>query len=174
MDLPMIFQRLKEKFGEGICGLYTNNVDPWIEIAPEVLPHVCQFLKAEPDLAFEMLNCITAVDYLPQTGQDGQVAEGRIELFYHLTSLRFRSRLVLKTVVPRWKRNSPLELPEIPTVSHIWPTANWHEREIFDLMGVYFVGHPDLRRILCPDDWVGHPLRKDYELPRQYHGIPLR
>ena len=63
------------------------------------------------------------------------------------------------------------ELPELPSVSDLWSTADWHEREVYDLSGVYFTGHPNLRRILCPEDWVGHPLRKDYEMPLEYHGI---
>ncbi|MCS7238162.1 MAG: NADH-quinone oxidoreductase subunit C [Thermoguttaceae bacterium] len=174
MEIAAIFARLREKFGEGIIGLQTENVDPWIEVSPQILPEACKFLKDEPDLAFEMLNCITAVDYLPETGGRTDVQKGRIELIYHLTSLRFVRRLVLKTVIPRWQDNETGRLPQVPTVSHIWPTANWHEREIFDLMGVYFIGHPDLRRILCPEDWIGHPLRKDYQMPLEYHGIPLR
>ena len=76
--------------------------------------------------------------------------------------------------MPRWREDVPGVLPEVSTVSNIWSTAEWHEREVFDLMGVSFVGHPDLRRILCAEDWEGHPLRKDYEMPDEYHGIPVK
>jgi NADH-quinone oxidoreductase subunit C len=79
--------------------------------------------------------------------------------------------LVVKVMLPRWKDDVPGEIPEVPTVSGVWSTADWHEREVYDLSGVYFVGHPNLRRILCPEDWVGYPLRKDYEMPLEYHGI---
>ena len=85
-----------------------------------------------------------------------------------------RVSLVLKVMLPRWKNDQPGELPEVPTVSGVWRTADWHEREAYDLCGVQFTGHPNLRRILCPEDWVGHPLRKDYEMPLEYHGIRNR
>ena len=73
--------------------------------------------------------------------------------------------------MPRWKDNLQGDLPEVPSVSRIWPAAEWHEREVYDLSGVWFTDHPDLRRILLSEDWVGYPLRKDYEYPLEYHGI---
>jgi NADH-quinone oxidoreductase subunit C len=79
--------------------------------------------------------------------------------------------LVLKVKLPRWKNDVPGELPEVPSVAHIWATADWHEREVYDLSGIHFSGHSNLRRILCPEDWEGHPLRKDYAMPLEYHGI---
>ena len=75
------------------------------------------------------------------------------------------------SILPRWKDGNEGELPEIPTVTGVWKIADWHERETFDLVGINFVGHPNLVRILCAEDWVGHPLRKDYEFPLEYHGM---
>jgi NADH-quinone oxidoreductase subunit C len=80
----------------------------------------------------------------------------------------------LKLILPRWKDNQPGELPEVPSVSGIWRTADWQEREVYDLIGVFFYGHPNLVRILLAEDWLGHPLRKDYEFPLEYHGIRCR
>jgi NADH-quinone oxidoreductase subunit C len=94
-----------------------------------------------------------------------------VEVVYHLYSMQHKHSLVLKVILPRWKGDQPGELPEVPSVASLWSTADWHEREVYDLSGVYFTGHPNLRRILCPEDWVGHPLRKDYEMPLEYHGI---
>jgi NADH-quinone oxidoreductase subunit C len=120
-----------------------------------------------------MLNCITAVDYFePDPKKAGKTGwEPHLELVYHLSSITKKHTLVLKVMLPRWKDDVPGQLPEIDSVAQVWATADWHEREVYDLSGVYFVGHPNLVRILCPEDWVGHPLRKDYELPLEYHGI---
>jgi len=74
-------------------------------------------------------------------------------------------------ILPRWKDGKAGELPEVPSVTSLWRTADWHEREVYDLCGVAFTGHPNLRRILLSEDWQGHPLRKDYEFPLEYHGI---
>ncbi len=174
LEIQEIFNRLRQAFGDQILRLVTETVDPWIEVQPESIAEVSRFLRDEPDLAFDFLNCISAVDYFDPKPRDAAAFRPRIELLYHLTSLKHRHRLVLKTTLLRWKNNVDGDLPELPTVSHIWPTATWHEREVFDLMGVRFLGHPDLRRILCPEDWVGHPLRKDYQMPEEYYGIPLR
>jgi NADH-quinone oxidoreductase subunit C len=165
--------RLKQQFGPAIAGANLEAIDPWIEVTPDGLVDVCRYLKEQPDLRFDMLQCITAVDYFePDPKKAAKVAwQPHLELVYHLWSVPHKVSLVLKVMLPRWKDDQPGKLPEVPTVSHVWRTADWHEREVYDLSGVRFVGHPNLRRILCPEDWVGHPLRKDYEMPLEYHGI---
>ncbi len=164
---------LKSKFGAGITGSNFDAIDPWIEVSPDALLDVCQFLQSDANLRFDMLNCISAVDYLHVDQKKAAKAdwEPHCQVVYHLSSIVKKHTLVLKVILPRWKDDTEGQLPEIPSVSHIWRTADWHEREVFDLSGVLFTGHPDLRRILCPEDWVGHPLRKDYEMPLDYHGI---
>ncbi len=151
-------------------------LDPWIEILSDGLLQVCGTLKEEPSLAFDFLHLITVVDYFqPDPKLAAKTAwEPHLEVIYHLSSTTKDHRLVLKTKLPRWDERAEDRLPEIDSVAHLWPTALWHEREAFDLSGVRFKGHPDLRRILCPDDWVGHPLRKDYVMPTEYHGIRAR
>jgi NADH-quinone oxidoreductase subunit C len=166
-------QELRRQFGSHITGQNLEAIDPWIEVAPEGLIDVCRHLRDDPNLAFDMLNCITAVDYFePDPKKAAKTGwEPHLELVYHLSSIRKKHTLVLKVMLPRWKDDQPGLLPEVPSVTDIWSTADWHEREVYDLSGVRFLGHPNLRRILCPEDWVGHPLRKDYEMPLEYHGI---
>ena len=168
--------RLKAKFGDAIKGANLEAIDPWIEIAPSGLLGVCEYLRDEPDLRFNMLNCITAVDYFePDPKKAAKTPwEPHLELVYHLWSMPHKNSLVLKAMLPRWKDDVEGQLPEIPSVSGIWKTANWHEREVYDLSGVHFIDHPNLRRILCAEDWIGHPLRKDYEMPEEYQGIRCR
>ena len=122
---------------------------------PTVIADVCRVLHDEPDLRFDCLSNQSGVDY---------TAKGHIEVVYHLYSYTHRHQIVLKVDVPR-------DNPVVPTVEGIWKAANWLEREIYDLLGVTFEGHPDLRRILMPEDWIGHPLRKDFVEPEEYHGI---
>ncbi len=167
--------QLRERFPEAILTENLEALDPWVQVAPAWLRQVCFYLRDDPQLRFQMLHLITAVDYLEKASSGPEtVSEGHFELLYHLSSLEHRHRLVLKLRLPRWKEDRIGQLPEVPTVSDIWPAANWHEREVYDLSGVRFVGHPDLRRILCPEDWQGHPLRKDYSMSHQYQGIPGR
>ena len=129
---------------------------PWIELSPETLPVACRLLRETEALWFDLFECLSGVDHGPEAGE--------MEVVYHLCSVVHEHRLVLRVRVPR-------EAPEVPSVASIWPAANWHEREAYDLLGLRFAGHPDLRRILLPDDWEGHPLRKDYQEAESYHGI---
>jgi NADH-quinone oxidoreductase subunit C len=111
---------------------------------------VCSFLKTAPGLEFNFLADLCGADRGPEE-------EPRFEVNYHLFSIRHHHRLRLKVVLMD-------DDPHVPTVTPVWRTANWHERETFDLLGVIFDDHPDLRRILLPDDWEGHALRKDFPL----------
>lgn len=118
-----------------------------VEVPREHLRDAADFLRTDPDLRFTVLSDITGVDRSP--------IEPRFELNYHLVSIEKRDRIRLKV-------RADGAHPVAPSVVSVWPTADWHEREIFDLFGVRFDGHPDLRRILMPETWEGHPLRKDY------------
>ncbi len=173
MSGPSLVDRLKSKFGDKITGSKLDAIDPWIEVAPEGLVEVCQFLRDDNDLQFNMLNCITGVDYCEPDEKKAKKVdwEPHTEVVYHLTSISSKFSLVLKVILPRWNNDEEGQLPEVPSVAGIWSTADWHEREVFDLCGVEFVGHPNMRRILCPEDWIGFPLRKDYVMPTEYHGI---
>jgi NADH-quinone oxidoreductase subunit C len=123
------------------------------------LVSICDLLWRDPQTYFDSLSCVTAIDLGPELGQ--------MEVIYTLYSIPFHVTLHLKVVIDR-------EKPEVPSVSGIWKTADWHEREAFDLLGVQFVGHPNLTRILLPADWQGHPLRKDYVEQERYHGIKVK
>jgi NADH-quinone oxidoreductase subunit C len=165
--------RLKKAFSDGIVDTNFEAIDPWVEVSPAALIAVCQYLKGEADLRFDMLNCITVIDYLETDPKKAKKVdfEPHLEVVYHMWSVPNKTSLVLKVKLPRWKDDQEGQIPELPTVSNIWRTADWHEREVYDLSGVHFTGHPNLRRILCPEDWEGHPLRKDYEMPLDYHGV---
>lgn len=128
-------------------------------VAAESLLPVLTGLHTNPDFFFDQLSCLTGIDNGPEANT--------MEVVYHLYSIPFNRSLAIKLVVPR-------ENPEVPSVAHIWRTANWHEREAFDLLGIRFTGHPDLRRILMPADWEGHPLRKDYQEQTSYRGITVK
>jgi NADH-quinone oxidoreductase subunit C len=173
MSGQLFLDRLKSRFGESITGANLEAIDPWIEVAPAGLVDVCAYLRDEPDLRFNFLNLVSGVDYFESDPKKAAKVDFKphVEVVYHLWSLPFKRSLALKVILPRWKNDQPGHLPEVPSVAGIWRTADWHEREVYDLCGVMFTGHPDLRRILCPEDWVGHPLRKDYEMPLEYHGI---
>lgn len=155
MTTHEIHERLKARFGEDVGPLSEPKVDAFCVVKPERIVEVCQFLASEPGLEIDFLEDLTAVDW-PKRNV--------IEIVYHLLSYRHRHSIVLKVETDR-------AAPVVHTVEAIWKTANWFEREVYDLFGVTFTGHPDLRRIMLPDDWIGHPLRKDYQEAGGWHGI---
>jgi NADH-quinone oxidoreductase subunit C len=132
---------------------------PTIVVDREHVADVCRVLRDDPALQFVFLADVTAVDRLP--------AEPRYEVVYHLASLgeAYTAGAATPAVPPqrlRMKARVPGGDPRLPTVTTVYPTAGWPEREVFDLFGLHFEGHPDLRRVLMPEDWEGYPLRKDY------------
>jgi NADH-quinone oxidoreductase subunit C len=173
MTAVEIIAVLDQKFGANIKDKKPDALDPYIVVDAADLFDVCSFLRDDSRLRFEFLNCISGVDYLePDTKKAPKAGfEPHLEVVYHLSSFTHRHRFVVKVMLPRWKDGKPGELPEVPSVVALWRTADWHEREVYDLSGVWFTGHPDPHRILLADDWIGHPLRKDYEFPLEYHGI---
>lgn len=166
---------LRARFADSVTGPHTRDgatdrSEPWLEVAAARLVEVAKFLRDDPRTGFDFLNSVTAIDFLATDKRVADlVGEERLEVVYHLSSVARSRRLVLKTRLPRVLVGG--ELPELPSVAAVWKTADWHEREAYDLYGVRFVGHPNLQRILCAEDWVGHPLRKDYAIPLEYDGI---
>ena len=126
-----------------------------IRVPREALIRVADALSKDPELHFECLMCLSGVD----KGTE-------LQTVYHLYSMKHGHRVALRCAVSK-------EDAIVPTVCHVWPAAEWHEREAYDMFGIRFASHPDHRRILCADDWEGHPLRKDYKAPESFHGIPL-
>ena len=177
MTLADIITLLEAEFGPAITGKDVTALDPFAAVDPATLVEVCTFLRDDSRLRFELLNDISGVDYLEPDARKLAKAgfDPHLEVVYHLSSFTFPGRrFTLKVILPRWKDDVPGELPGVPSVVGVWRTADWQEREVYDLLGVAFAGHPDPRRILLAEDWVGHPLRKDYEYPLEYHGIRCR
>lgn len=174
MTAAEIISLVETQFAAAIIAKGTEALDPYATVDPAKLVEIGTFLRDDPRLKFEMLNDVTGVDYLEPDAKKAPKAgfEPHLEVLYHLSSFSFPGRrFTLKLVLPRWKDGVAGQLPEVPSVAAVWKTADWQEREVFDLLGVIFTGHPELTRILLGDDWVGHPLRKDYEFPLEYHGI---
>lgn len=160
MDAPSIHQKIKDRFGERVLHFEEGALQPWAVVATDAIAEVGAFCKGEPDLTLDNLMCLSVVDYPKETPP-------RMEVVYHLFSYEHRHVFVLKVHVPR-------EGARVPTVEKLWGVANWHEREAYDMFGVLFEGHSDMRRILLPDDWEGHPLRKDWVDPDFYNGMHVK
>lgn len=165
MSFQEIINLLKNKFGEdSILSIHEDVLQPFVIVKTELLFSICKELYSNSTTYFDFLSCLTSID--------NGVEKNTLEVIYHLFSIPFEHKFVIKVVLPRFQENG--DLPIVKSVESIWKTANWHEREAYDLMGIHFLNHPDLRRILLPTDWVGHPLRKDYEEQEYYHGIQVK
>ena len=141
-----VIAKIKTKFGNLVIDSHNFCGDDTIIVKKESFKEICTFLKSERDLDFDYLLDVCGVDYLPR--------EPRFEVVLHLHSINKRHRIRVKTLVADGEK--------VDSVTSLWPTADWTERETYDMYGIEFEGHPDLKRIYMDDDWVGYPLRKDY------------
>jgi len=157
MDHASILAALTDTFGEDVTGGPEGLPgDPYVVVTAGRLHEVVEHLKSDPALAMDQLKLITGIDR-------GDV----MECVYHLYSYTHFHAVTLKVKLDR-------DNPQVQSVVDLHGAAEWHERETFDMTGIRFAGHENLRRILLPEDWVGYPLRADYKEPEEYHGIPNR
>ena len=149
-DQKAVVERFRAKFGDAVLDSQSFRKELSIWVRKDVLLDLLKYAKDDPELRCDMLTDLTSVDYLEKRGPD----EARYEVIHNLYSLRFKRRILLKTPVG--------ENETLPSAVSIWKSADYMEREVYDLMGIVFDGHPNLVRILTPDGWLGHPLRKDH------------
>ncbi|OGU54227.1 MAG: NADH dehydrogenase [Ignavibacteria bacterium RBG_13_36_8] len=168
-----IFEILKQQFSDAVIELKTDlPVEPIIIIDPMKIDKIGLFLRDTNELEFDTLLVLSGVDEADgEKVKEGDGSEtitgGKLSVYYHLHSTKLNHKVTLKVVTPR-------ENPEVASVESIWKAANWHEREVYDMFGVKFHNHPDLRRILLPYDWEGgYPLRKDFKVPEFYRGMKI-
>jgi len=143
---------VKNAFPDAVEDVHVYGGDTTLVVKPEHLAVVARFLRDTTGLVYNYLSDVSAVDYYPEYNRPG-----RFGVSYHLLSMLYKRRLRLKVYLSE-------DNPSVETVTTIWPGANWLEREIQDMMGIDFKGHPDKRRLLMPEDWNGHPHRRDYPL----------
>jgi len=152
-----ILQRLRDRFGGAVVDTHEHRGDATLVVDRGTLVDVLRFCRDEPTLGFDVLMDLTAVDYQRYPGrEDGP----RFDVVYHLYSLAQNHRVRVKVRVDE-------DDAAVPTAVDLWPIANWFEREVWDMFGVHFSGHPDLRRLLMYEEFVGHALRKDYPINRR-------
>jgi len=168
-----IFDLLKNEFKEAIITFDKDTpTEPIILVDPHQIKNVCLFLRDNPELKFDSLMVLSGVDDANGTkvkDEDGTdvINGGTLSVYYHLHSVYLKHKITLRVSTPR-------ENPQVESVESVWKSADWHEREAFDLIGIVFLNHPNLRRILMPYDWeAGHPLRKDYKNPEFYQGMKV-
>jgi NADH-quinone oxidoreductase subunit C len=157
MDGAEILTRLTERFGAAVLSSHAEHGDHTVVAERAALADVLAFCRDDAALRFDMLMDLTAVDYLAYPGREDAP---RFEVVYHLYSVAHNHRLRVKAGVDE-------DDPVVPSAVPLWPIANWYEREVWDMFGLRFTGHPDLRRLLLYEAFEGHPLRKDYPVNRR-------
>ncbi len=160
-----VLEKLVARFAGDILDVHSHFGDDTALVAPEKWKEICHYLRTDPALDFDMLVDLCGVDY-PERGATG----GRLEVVLHLYSVGKRHRVRLKARVG----DEEMEGAVLESITPIWPGANWFEREVYDMSGVTFTGHPDLRRILMYPEFVGHPLLKDYPADKTQPLVPYR
>ena len=148
-------------FSDAIERVVVDRGELTLHIVPEKIAEVCQIMRDDESLRFELCSSLSGVDYLNSDPR-------RLHVVYELMSMTYRRRVRLETAIPAGG--------SVPSVTSVYPTADWHERETYDMFGVIFTGHPNLTRVLMPDDWEGFPQRKDYPLggvPVEYKGAEI-
>ncbi|MCP4144387.1 MAG: NADH-quinone oxidoreductase subunit C [bacterium] len=184
MEALKIHELLKERFADAV-GEFNDGLEKGSTIEAGSIAEVAEFMRNDETLSFDLLMCLTGVDWdgydengkgksvailgYDENGepeQSDRVAEGDFGVLYSLYSYKHGHKFTLTVRVTRQEAS-------VPTVGSVWPTANWHEREAYDLVGINFAGHPNLCRILLDDEWEGHPLRKDYVMPGTWLGVPM-
>lgn len=168
-----IYNILKEKFPDSVTELLTDKpVEPFIEVSHLEIDKICTFLLESEGLKFDSLMNLSGVDDANGDKEKDEkgfetIKSGTFSVWYHLESIELKHKITLKVSTDR-------ENPEVASVAEIWRSADWHEREAYDMYGIKFLNHPDLRRILMPYDWeAGYPLRKDYKNPEFYQGMKV-
>lgn len=173
VSIEDIHADLQEKFSDMIGEMRREPADtgtPFIIVKAEWIRDVCLYLRDDSKYLMNNLNLLSCVDFREFKGAEYQ---GQLGVVYHMSSLQ--------PVGDSWQTihrcalrvYTPVSDPKVPSVARVWRTADWHEREGYDMFGIVFEGHPDLRRILLPDDWEGYPLRKDYKVPDYYNGMKV-
>ncbi|MDP2209738.1 MAG: NADH-quinone oxidoreductase subunit C [Bacteroidota bacterium] len=166
MSPQEILNKLTEKFADAIVEAKVEGVlEPYAKLKVESIREISSLMRDDSDLQFDTLMCLSGMDY----------GKGILGVVYNLGSIAKKHKFTLKVEVPVDARLNGVvgQAANVPSVESVWRTADWHEREAFDLFGIVFTDHPDLRRILLPDDWEGYPLRKDYQVQEFYHGMKV-
>ena len=171
----LALRKIRAAFPDAVLAAEEGGRHPWIRVSPQRLKEVCLLLRDDPDTRLDCCHLVSGVDWPAR--KPGDVAEQ--EVVYHLVSYSkksdpaYRKRAVKNDAFVALKVRVPRDDPKVPSVLDVWTGADWHERETWDLVGIQFTGRHELTRILLPEDWPGHPLRKDWEYPTDYHGIPI-